>query len=56
MPILPNAKHEAFCQSVAIGKTADEAYRLAGYKPSRQHASRLATKGDICRKSMLLQI
>ena len=33
--------------SLAQGKSADEAYRSVGYKPSRPHASRLATNGNI---------
>lgn len=47
MPVLKNARHEAFCQAVAKGKTQEEAYAAAGYKPSRHHASRLATKGNV---------
>lgn len=47
MPILDNQKHEDFCQHRIAGKSRDEAYRLAGFKPNRQHASRLATKGYI---------
>jgi phage terminase small subunit len=47
MPTLANPKHEAFCQHRAAGRTLDEAYAEAGYKPSRQHAARLATKGNI---------
>lgn len=47
MPVLKNPKHEAFAQALAKGKTQDEAYAEAGYKPSRHHASRLATKGNI---------
>lgn len=47
MPMLSNARHERFAQALAAGKTADEAYQEAGYKPSRPHASRLATKGNV---------
>lgn len=47
MPVLSNAKHELFAQALAQGKTADQAYQDAGYKPSRPHASRLATNGNI---------
>jgi len=47
MPVLKNARHEKFAQALASGKTADASYKLAGYKPSRQHAARLASKGDI---------
>ena len=42
MPVLSNPKHERFCQYLAQGKTATEAYKLAGYKPSRFNASHLA--------------
>jgi len=47
MPILPNARHEQFAQAIAAGTTADAAYKHAGFKPSRAHASRLAAKGNI---------
>jgi phage terminase small subunit len=47
MPILQNPRHETFAQELAMRKTADEAYETAGYKPSRPHASRLATKGNV---------
>jgi len=47
MGVLKNPKHEAFCQARALGRTLEEAYADAGYKPSRQHAQRLATKGYI---------
>ena len=48
MPVLPNQRHELFAQELAKGKTADEAYELAGYKPDRGHASRMASNGNIC--------
>lgn len=38
---LENAKWERFCQGVADGLSADEAYSAAGYKPNRNNASRL---------------
>ena len=47
MPVLSNAKHELFCQHLALGKTASEAYELAGYKPSRSNASVLKAKQNI---------
>ncbi len=47
MPILPNPRHEAFAQALAKGKTADEAYALAGYKPDRGNASRLTANDSI---------
>jgi phage terminase small subunit len=44
MPTLPNARREKFCQGLAEGKTADEAYVLAGYKSNRANASVLKSK------------
>ena len=41
MPALTNPKHERFAQELASGKTADESYVTAGYKPSRANASHL---------------
>ena len=55
MPILANAKHEAFCQHRVAGHSQDEAYKLAGFKPSRQHAHRLATRGYIVDRIVELQ-
>lgn len=47
MPVLRSAKHEAFAQAVATGKSATEAYEAAGFKPHRQNAARLMTNDDI---------
>lgn len=47
MPVLPNPKHERFCQELAKGKTQDEAYQLAGYKPSASNASTLRSNQNI---------
>jgi phage terminase small subunit len=47
MPVLSNAKYELFCQHLALGKTASEAYELAGYKPSGSNASVLRAKQSI---------
>ena len=55
MPVLKNARHERFAQNKAKGMSATEAYEKAGYKPSRQHAARLATKGDIVARVAELQ-
>jgi hypothetical protein len=54
MPVLRNAKHEAFAQAVAIGKNQDEAYAAIGFKPHRQNAHRLMTRDDI--KARVLEI
>lgn len=42
MPVLQNAKHERFCQLRLEGKSQEEAYKLAGYKPDPGAASRLS--------------
>jgi phage terminase small subunit len=47
MPVLKNAKHEAFAQGLAKGLSASEAYVGAGYKESRSAASRLSTNVNI---------
>lgn len=50
MPVLRNAKHEAFAQALAKGRSQEEAYADAGFKPHRQNASRLMTKDDVRRR------
>ena len=47
MPPLPNLKHERFAQALFRGKPQLEAYTEAGYKPSEQHACRLASDGKV---------
>jgi phage terminase small subunit len=47
MPVLSNPRHESFAQALAKGKTADEAYASAGFKPDRGNASRLQQKDSI---------
>lgn len=47
MPVLKNARHEKFAQALAKGKTADDAYAEAGYKPHRGNASTLRTNQNI---------
>lgn len=42
MPVLKNAKHEAFAQGLAAGKRPTAAYVDAGYKPSPASATRLS--------------
>jgi len=39
-----NLRHERFAQALAQGKTANEAYALAGYKANDGSASRLKGK------------
>lgn len=47
MPVLKNARHEAFAQELARGLSASEAYVAAGYNESRSAASRLSTNVNI---------
>lgn len=47
MTVLSNPRHERFAQELAKGKTADEAYQLAGYQENRFNASRLKTNEHI---------
>lgn len=47
MPVLDNARHERFAQELAKGKTADEAYVLAGYRANRGNASTLKANQSI---------
>lgn len=55
MPFLTNARHEAFAQALAKGKTADEAYALAGFKPNRGNATRLKANDSIQKRVLELQ-
>lgn len=41
MPALKNIRWERFCQGLLEGKTADQAYEDAGYKPNRGNAATL---------------
>jgi len=53
---LENPKWERFAQELASGKTADEAYRSAGYKENRGNASTLKAKQIISdRVAVLLE-
>jgi len=55
MPVLTNPKWEIFAQELAKGSSQLEAYEAAGYKPNRQHASRLVTNGDVVTRVAELQ-
>lgn len=50
MPVLKHAKHEAFAQALARGKTATEAYTDAGYSGDRTAASRLSTNVNVAKR------
>jgi hypothetical protein len=55
MPVLKNARHESFAQALVTGKTADEAYESAGYKPHRGNASTLRSNQIISDRVAELQ-
>lgn len=44
MPVLSNARHERFCQNLALGKSATEAYELAGYKAADRNAQSASSR------------
>lgn len=47
MPVLKNSRHERFAQELASGKTATEAFRIAGYRPNDGNCGRLKKKEQI---------
>jgi phage terminase small subunit len=47
MPVLSNPRHERFAQGLAAGKSAEEAYSEAGFKPSPSNASTLRKNQNI---------
>ena len=47
MVVLKSERHERYAQGLAKGKTQEEAYEEAGYKPHRSSASRLRTNANI---------
>lgn len=55
MPVLDNARHEAFAHGLARGLSASEAYINAGYRDSRSSASRLSTNVNIAARVAELQ-
>jgi len=55
MAVLTNARHERFAQELAKGKTATEAYELAGYRGDRTAASRLSTNVNVQQRVAELQ-
>lgn len=50
MAVLPSPRHESFAQARAQGKSADEAYQQAGFRPHRGNAHRLSTNESIKRR------
>lgn len=55
MPLLKNPRHEKFAQSLAKGKSADESYLDAGFKPNRGNAIRLKANESIVVRLQELQ-
>lgn len=55
MPVLSNQKWEIFAQEIAKGKTADEAYVLAGFKKNRGNAATLKARQIILDRVQELQ-
>ena len=47
MSALQNHRHELFAQGLVEGKTADQAYTNAGFKPGRNNASRLRANENV---------
>ena len=55
MPVLKNTRHETFAQGLAKGKTSDEAYADAGFKPNRGNATRLKANESVSDRVKELQ-
>lgn len=52
---LKNQRHERYAQELAKGKSADEAYQLAGFKENRGNASRLKSNESIMKRVAEIQ-
>lgn len=55
MSVLKNSRQEKFAQGLAVGKSADEAYKKAGFLPNRGNAARLKAKECIWKRVAELQ-
>lgn len=55
MPILPNAKHEAFAFGLSRGMSANAAYERAGFTPNRGNARRLKANEAVRKRVLELQ-
>lgn len=55
MPILANERHEKFAQLLAQGKSANESYGLAGFKPNRGNCITLKAQPKIAQRVAELQ-
>jgi phage terminase small subunit len=52
---LDNPRHERFVQGLLAGKSADDAYAAAGFRPHRGNASRLRANEHVVRRLAELQ-
>jgi len=50
MPALKNARHERFAQEIAKGKSASEAYAIAGFRPNSGNAATLKATESISKR------
>lgn len=55
MPVLPNPRHEAFAQALALGQRTTQAYVHAGFNKSPPAASRLSKSVNISQRVKELQ-
>jgi hypothetical protein len=55
VPVLKNERHELFCQALIQGKSRNDAYVIAGYRPSRPNSSTLANSEHVRRRIEELQ-
>jgi len=55
MGVLQNPRWERFAQELAKGKTADEAYQIAGYAENRGNATRLKANESVMKRVEELQ-
>ena len=55
MAALKNQRHELFAQGLVEGRTADQAYIDAGFKPGRNNAARLRAKENVLARIKELQ-
>jgi hypothetical protein len=55
VPALKNPRYEKFALGLFEGKTADEAYAVAGYKPNRGNATTLKANQSIIKRLRELQ-
>lgn len=55
MPVLSNPRHELFAQELARGRSASQAYVVAGYEENRGNATRLKADESVSARVTELQ-